>query len=116
MPNTRLISNEELQNAIENDFINSKIKTAGQLLLDAINDWPTLNLTDPSGFLIEIQSEVGSPLSLKNIIEYSKALNLITDAWKLEATASLIEIFNYNKNMPLDRIIYDISEFYKIDA
>jgi hypothetical protein len=116
MHSTGLISNEELQNAIEKDYTNSDLKSAGQLLLDTINDWPTYNLTNPSDFLIDIQREVGSPLSLENIIEYSKTLNLKSDAWKLEAMASVIEIFNYDKAKSLDKIVNEISVYYKKDT
>jgi hypothetical protein len=70
-----IISSDELFDKIQQDASDNKIKIAAQLLLDAINDWPTLNVSEPKEFLLELTNEIGSPLTFGRIENYSKTLN-----------------------------------------
>lgn len=108
-----IISVEELSHKIDQDNSDSKFKIAAQLLLEAINDWPTLNLSELKEFLFELHNEVGLPLTLERITNYSKTLTIVDSAWKLEAAYSLIKIFKYDNTKTLDTIISELSEHYK---
>lgn len=112
-----IISYEELFIAIENDNTENAFKIAGRLLLQSVTDWPTLNLKEPKDLLRELKAEVNNVLSYTNIHEYSKRLNPNQDAWKIEAVASLLEMFDYNNiidtNIELENIIERLSKHYR---
>jgi len=110
---TDIISFEELYDGVEQDASDSKIKIAGQALLTAINNWPALNLSEPKELLLALTNEIGPPLTLKRIENYSKTLNLSNNMWKLEAISSLLEMFEYDSTKTLDEIINDITIHYK---
>lgn len=107
------ISFEELYDRVEQDASNHKIKKAAQALLTALNDWPTHNLSDPKKLLLELTAEIGSPLTHKKIEYYSKTLSLNNDSWKMEATSSLLEMFEYDDTKTLHEIINDITMHYQ---
>jgi hypothetical protein len=108
-----LISFEELYDGVEQDASDSKIKIAAQALLTAINDWPILNLSEPKELLLALTNEIGVPLTYKKVETYSKTLNINNSAWKMEATSSLLEMFEYDNTKTLDEIINDITIHYK---
>lgn len=108
-----IISFEELYDGVEQDASDSKIKTAAQALLTAINDWPISNLSEPRELLLTLTNEIGTPLTHKRIEHYSKTLIINNDSWKMEATSSLLELFEYDNTKTLDEIINDITIHYK---
>lgn len=115
----KIISGDELFEAIENDSTNNNFKTAAEFLNEALDDWPTLNLAEPSDLLKELRKEVGGKLTYNNLDNYSKRLGLDTDGmWKIEAVSSLLEMFDFerksqfDKNIELESIIDKISRHY----
>ena len=109
-----IISFEELYDGVEQDATDSKIKTAAQSLLTAINDWPILNLSEPKELLLALTNEIGVPLTHKKVETYSKTLNINNSTWKMEATSSILEMFEYDNTKTLDEIINDITIHYKV--
>jgi len=107
-----IISADELYDDLEQDISNNKYKTAAQFLLEAINDWPTPNVSEPKDFLPDLTDKIGSLLTVDRIEKYSKALNL-NNLWKVEATSMLVKVFDYDKTKTLEDIILDITEYYK---
>ena len=112
--NVPLISLNELQEAIDQDFSGSEIKASGQLFLNAVNDWPMHNFININDFISALHHELGSTLTLERIIEYSKKLYSGNQAWKLEAMSSLIEIFNNDNAKSLESIVFEIIDYYKL--
>lgn len=114
----KIISAEDLFVAIENDPTNNNFKTAAEFLNSAVNDWPTLNLQEPADLLTELKKEVQGKLTYDNIVKYSKRLSPSHDAWKKEATSSLLETFDFerknvfDKNIELENIIDKITRHY----
>ena len=115
---SQLISNNALRLAIDSDLSDSSQKRASQNLLDAINDWPTLNLTEPIEFLRILHKEIGDNLTAEQINTYCLALDPKVDNWKAESCTSLKLLHSYNLSKTLDEIIVELSEFYlsKIDT
>lgn len=110
--NSYIISSDELLFKINQDLFDNKFKTAAKLLLETLNDWPTLNVTEPKEFLLELNIEIGSPLSFERVKKYSETLKAGNSGWKMEATSSLLRLFEYDKSKTLDRIVNDISAYY----
>ncbi len=107
-----MISADELNSRLETDASDNKFKIQAQLLLDAINDWPSHNLREPADFLNELMVEIGVPLNLERIQVYAQTLSVANDAWKMESLTSVLEIFVGNDTKTLDEIVFDINKRY----
>jgi hypothetical protein len=57
------LSHVELQKALDNDETTNNFKTAADLLLSAINDYPTFNLIEPIDLVAELRKEIKDKLT-----------------------------------------------------
>jgi hypothetical protein len=112
--NIILISSEDLENAIDNDTSENKYKKAGQSLLMAITDWPTMNLVEPVDLINELKKEIGLELIMEKIKQHQTKLNLATDAWKAESLSSVLEVYNLDNTKVLDELVVEIAKHYKM--
>ena len=71
----------------------SSLKSSAGFVIDALNDWPELNLKEPSSLISILRNEISGELNLKNISEFLSTLHPNTDAWKIEAIESLIQLY-----------------------
>jgi len=108
-----IISGEQLRESLDLDTSDTKQRKAAQCLVDALNDWPILNLSEPQDLLAALYHEVGPNLTYERLKAYSETLRPDRDAWKMEATNSLLQIFAFDYSKTLDRIVSEISEFYE---
>lgn len=100
-----MITSEELNIAIENNANESNVKVVAENLLEAIRDWPTENLSEPSEFVAELKLEINQKLTFENIAKFLKTLRVEKDAWKIESLSSLLEIFDWERTGKVDREI-----------
>lgn len=107
------INMKGLYEMVEQDQSNHRIKSMAELLLSAMNDWPTPVQIDR--FVVELKNYFGVPLTLEKIKE--KKFDG-SNAWQLEAGASIealivisSEFFNEND---LDKIVENIFNHYKL--
>jgi hypothetical protein len=120
METSEVITFGELDNGIELESDDSKFKTCAKLLIAALNDWPTLGLQEPSDLLNELRDDVNKPLTFDNLHSYLRRLT-IQDAWKMEAVASLLEMFDFDrdksidKTMTLETIIKKLTDHYRAE-
>ena len=98
-----MITSEELYNAVESNATESNVKVVAENLLEAIRDWPTENLTEPSEFISELKLEINSKLTFENIDKFLKTLRAEKDAWKMESLNSVLEIFDFERNGNVDK-------------
>jgi folate-binding Fe-S cluster repair protein YgfZ len=116
-----ILTREELSNALDKDVTSNNFKTAAKFLYNAVNDWPTFNLDEPTDLLAELKKDIRGKLTYTNIVNYSKQLDLSVDAWKAEATSSLLEMFDFerknvfDKKIELESIIAKITKHYRQD-
>jgi hypothetical protein len=108
LKNQKLITIDELIDKIEKDDTGSEIKRAAKGLINAINDWPT-GLTTIEDFISEMKNEFGAQISKRKLENYSN----LNEAWKLESTASTIEMLDVFPNKSFDEIVKEISDYYK---
>jgi hypothetical protein len=114
-----ILTRKELSNALDKDVTSNNFKTAAEFLYNAVNDWPTFNLDEPTDLLAELKKDIHAKLTYTNIDNYSKQLDLGVDAWKAETISSLIEMFDferkcvYDKNIELESIIDKITKHYR---
>ena len=97
-----MITSEELINLIEKNATESNSKSIAENLLEAINDWPTENLKEPSQLISELKEQVSGKLTFENINGFLKTLSAEKDAWKMESLNSILEIFRIERNENVD--------------
>ena len=113
------LSYDELQNAIERDSTDNNYKTAADFLLNAVNDYPTLNLKEPTDLIAALRQELKDKLTFDNLDKYSEILREERDSWRISAVNSLIEMFdferknNYDKSIELETIIRQLTDYYR---
>ena len=107
------ISASELEEAIERDHSKDTVKTNAQLLLAAMNDWPT-GIDDPLLFLFTLQEEIGLPLSYRKVQSYLNKLSPAEDAWKMESLSGVLEMFGNDTSVTLDMLVANIAQHYKV--
>jgi hypothetical protein len=112
----KLISHSEISDAVDSDTSDSRVRANAEFLLSAINDYPTLNLKEPTDFLNELKNEIGFPLTYELIENYEKKLTFDNgdNTWKKEALSSVLEMFYWDKTKTLDELIREISIHYKL--
>ena len=57
----KITSADTLQNLVDLDKEDHKLKDLAELFLNAMNDWPTTNQTDISKFIVEVKKYFGTP-------------------------------------------------------
>lgn len=105
-----------LENLIENDSTNHKLKDIAILFLNAMNDWPTPNQYEIAAFVEEFKEYFGSPLAIKKInIKKFDGQN----AWQLESGSSIVEAINISTTFlnesNFDNILKNVLDFYGQD-
>jgi hypothetical protein len=114
-----ILTYEELSNALDKDVTSNNFKIAAEFLYNAVTDWPTFNLQEPTDLVAELKKDIQGKLTYTNIDNYSKQLDLSVDAWKAEATSSLLEMFDFerknifDKSVQLESIIEKITKHYR---
>jgi hypothetical protein len=117
-----IITFDELDSKIESLATDDQFRICGELLVAALNDWPTLNLTEPKDLLAELKIEIEKPLSFFNLKNYADALvvGLGDNSWKIESTASLLKMFDCHlnevpdKDVTLDSIVEELTNHYRL--
>ena len=106
-----------LADLVDLDNRDHKIKDLAQLLLNAMNDWPTKDQSDISDFIFEIKEYFGTPLTIEKID--AKGLKLIDDlnVWRHEAGSSIAELIDlstrFNNESDFDKILKNILGYYE---
>jgi hypothetical protein len=116
----RFISQGRLLVKVEKDPIDCHFKTCAEHLLEAVTDWPAININEPKDLVAELKSEIKKPLTFDNLDDYLKnlLLDLGHNCWKIESVTSLLEMFdfdrtkNYDKTIELEMIIARLTEHY----
>jgi len=102
-----------LWNLVDIDKTDHKLKDIATLFLNALNDWPTNNLTDIQDFINELKTYFGTPLTIEQI---DKKMFDGQNAWQVEAGSSITEIIDISTrfcNQPdFDKIIDSALGFY----
>ena len=97
-----MITSAELINLIENSVTETNSKAIAENLLEAINDWPKENISEPNELISELKNQINNKLNFENIISYLKTLNVEKDAWKIESLNSILEIFRIETDENVD--------------
>jgi hypothetical protein len=98
----KLITTEELLYAVENYATESNFKAVAEILLEAINDWPT-GIAEPDELISELKNHINEKLTFDTIERFLKTLRVEKDAWKMESLSSILKVFNFERNVNIDR-------------
>jgi len=110
-----------LCNLVDIDTKEHKLKDIATLFLNAMNDWPTMNKTNITDFILELKEYFGSPLTIEKI-ENKKFDG--QNAWQVEAGSSIVELIDsstrFCNQSDFDKIIDSLliaynDEFIKVD-
>ncbi|MCB9055867.1 MAG: hypothetical protein H6549_08360 [Chitinophagales bacterium] len=74
-------------------------------LIQAINDYPKLNLSTSEELLEELYKEVCSPITFESLKRYADTIDLSINSWEAESLASLLLLFKGNETKSLEEII-----------
>lgn len=96
----RFLTSSELRQA-EERWPNDKQTSC---LLEAVTDWPTLNLQEPEELVAALNAELGIPLSQEALSQYADGLN---EPWKREAVYSLLRLFTQRQAQPNQQVILE---------
>lgn len=96
------MTSEELIYLIENKATERNIRAVAENLLEAINDWPIVNLKEPNELISELKKEINNRLTFENINGYLKTLSPEKDLWKMELLSSILEIFHIERHENVD--------------
>ncbi len=105
-----ILSILEVKEMFENDKFSPKIKDGIEILLSAIDDWPSSvnNLCD---YDLAVQNFIESIVTKRNIEITLRKIDLSRFAWEAESLSSLIEVFGYFKEgNTLSQIINELQE------
>src|SRR5918993_5509437 len=91
---------DKLIDSVDNDPSDSRVKKAAQLLISAMNDWPTFNQTNLFEFMEEFKNEFGAKLTEKKLQG-----KRTTDNWKGEAQASVIELLQFYPDSTFTEVV-----------
>jgi hypothetical protein len=105
--NKKRLSIAELTDAVELDEKNSTTKRAAELLITAMHDWPTSNLSDVFEFLREFKNDYGNHLTMDDLKR-----KIMPEAWKEEAKQPVIEMLQLNASQEFDWIIGEVLRKY----
>ena len=105
---------DTLQNLIDIDIKDHKLKAIAELFVSAMTDWPTFNQTEISEFANELKNYFGTPLTIEKIIKIKYDGH---NAWQGESGCSIIEMLKiadkfYNKQS-FDQILQNIISYYE---
>jgi hypothetical protein len=111
-----ITSVETLQNLVDLDKEDHKLKDIAKLFLNAMTDWTTLNQTNIPEFILELKQYFGTPLTITKI--KNKPLNLSEKhaSWRHEAGSSIQELISisesYYNESDFDQIIKTVLNYY----
>lgn len=105
MKKKEFITYSELVAILQNDSTDNNFKAAADNLLEAFTDWPTQNIEEPIDMLLELKFQINDKLTFENLSKFSKTLKPDKDAWKMESLASLLELFDFERDNNVDKEI-----------
>ena len=88
------ITFDDLQEAIDGDTSNDRIKDLAELFLSAMKDWPTADQIRLAEFVKELKDYYGNPLTSNKIENKKRDLINENDIWRSAAGSSIVEMID----------------------
>lgn len=112
--NNKIETYSVLEDLVDLDLADHKLKDIAVLFLSAMNDWPTPNQYFIADFVKELKGYFGSPLSIEKID--GKKFDG-RNAWQVEAGSSIAEVIDmstrFYSESNFDNILKNILDFYE---
>jgi len=89
---------DSLEKLTRDGSIRGSKKKKIEILLAAINDWPTV-ISTLNDYLTEVTLVTGPPVTRKTIESGMKKLSFSSDAWKIESLTQLSELLDINESL-----------------
>jgi len=102
-----------LRNLVDIDHTDHKLKDIAKMFLNAMNDWPTQDLSKIADFVQELKEYFGLPLTVEKIsaIKFNGQ-----NAWLVEAGSSIADMIENSTKLcnesNFDNILKNILDFY----
>lgn len=92
----KILTSSALEDFVDLDQSDHKTKDLARLFLEAMNDWPTTDLTNIEEFISVVENYFGYPLTVTKIS--NKKLSG-QNAWQIEAGSSLTELIDISTRL-----------------
>ena len=113
----RNLTFDELQEAVDSDIRNHRIRELAELFLTAMHDWPTYNQSNIDNFIDELKDYYGIPITVESIESKNFGLTKEKDVWRHTAGATIADMIDlsarFENESDFDRIIDRITDYYK---
>ena len=115
MTKTPLLTFDKLFDLVEeNRFENETDRKIAEKILEAENDWGDwkTSVKNLNEFIIALEKEVGGTVTKTSLNKLLKRYNrnIAQNAWEAESVCSLLEIFEFTKEVNLRKIFNELVE------
>lgn len=115
MTKTPLLTFDKLFDLVEeNRFKNETDRKIAEKVLEAENDWGDwkTSVKNLNEFIIALEKEVGGTVTKTSLNKLLKKYNrnIAQNAWEAESVCSLLEIFEFTKEVNLRKIFNELVE------
>ena len=115
MTKTPLLTFDKLFDLVEeNRFENETDRKISEKILEAENDWGDwkTSVKNLNEFIIALEKEVGGTVTKTSLNKLLKRYNrnIAQNAWEAESVCSLLEIFEFTKEVNLRKIFNELVE------
>jgi len=111
---------DQLEVAMSKDAFLHSINELANLLVNAMNDWPTKDLTKLSDFLDEVRQTFGTSMTIEQIQKTNLDFGISGNSWKSESASSIIDLIKLSQSIglgnDLEVISKTITRFYEEDG
>jgi hypothetical protein len=117
MEKNDFITFEELMSVMESGSSDKNFLAVVDHLVEALTDWPEEK--ELYEIIPELKNQIKGSLTIANLHDYLKSLNVNSDAWKIESVTSLLKVFvfarnnNFDKSLELEVILDRITKYYR---
>jgi hypothetical protein len=117
MDKNDFITFEELMSVLESGSSDKNFLAVVGHIVEALTDWPEEK--ELHEIIPELKYQIKGNLTIANLNDYPKSLNVNSDAWKIESVTLLLKVFdfardnNFDKSMELEVILDRITKYYR---
>lgn len=98
-----------LEHILENKSLSKEDNETIKIFLASINDWPN-DVESIEDYIDELNNFINKNLVKKNIVDFTRNINLSKFSWQAESLSQIIDVFkNYGEIITLDEIFKELT-------
>lgn len=112
-----IINIDQLEIALGKDVLKHTLNDIANLLVNAMNDWPTTDLINIGNYLMEVKQIYGYPITIEQIRKTELDLSIAGNSWKGESISSIVDLIKLSNSIgigtDLETIVQVLINFYE---